>query len=164
MRQAWSTSWALRSFIFFWAMARTWSANTRVPASWAAHTPGLKVALPSTPADAKGLFTAALREVLLLLEAHIDFPDDDLGTLDSASLAARVAAVMRDNRVGVLGHYYCGMLDVYSDMTQQAAVFGCHFELLEMCELHALRQRVTKAATRAKVAEFRRAFDVSRES
>ena len=30
--------------------------------AWAAHVPGLKVALPSTPADAKGLFSAALRD------------------------------------------------------------------------------------------------------
>lgn len=30
--------------------------------AWAAHVPGLKVALPSTPADAKGLFAAALRD------------------------------------------------------------------------------------------------------
>jgi len=30
--------------------------------AWAAHVPGLKVALPSTPADAKGLFTAAIRD------------------------------------------------------------------------------------------------------
>ncbi len=53
------------------------------------------------------------------------------------------------------------MLDVYSDMTQQAAAFGNHFELLEMCELHDLRQSVTAAQAKRKVAEFRRAFDVS---
>ena len=29
---------------------------------WAAHVPGLKVAIPSTPADAKGLFKAAVRD------------------------------------------------------------------------------------------------------
>lgn len=77
--------------------------------------------------------------------------------------AARVAAGLRANRVGVLGHYYCGMLDVYSDMTQQSAALGCHFELLEMCELNALRESVKTAAVKAKVAEFKKAFDVSRE-
>ena len=42
--------------------------------------------------------------------------------------AARVAEVMRNNRVGLLGHYYNGMLDIYSDPTQHSATFGCHFE------------------------------------
>jgi L-arabinose isomerase len=70
---------------------------------------------------------------------------------------------MRENRVGVLGHYYCGMLDVYSDMTQQAAVFGNHFELLEMCQLKALRDSVTAAQVTAKLAQFRQEFDVAPE-
>jgi L-arabinose isomerase len=77
--------------------------------------------------------------------------------------ATKVAAAMRQNRVGVLGHYYGGMLDVYSDMTQQSAAFGNHFELLEMCELHALREEVTEAQARAKVGQFHEEFDVSRE-
>ncbi len=77
--------------------------------------------------------------------------------------AARVRRAMSCNRVGVLGHYYCGMLDVYSDMTQQAAVFGSHFELLEMCELHALRESVTAADVAGKLAEFRDVFAVSPE-
>jgi L-arabinose isomerase len=55
------------------------------------------------------------------------------------------------------------MLDVYSDMTQQAAVFGNHFELLEMCELHALREAVTPDQVNAKIDQFRGAFDVSAE-
>ena len=38
-------------------------------------------------------FTDELRELLLLLEAHIDFPDDDLGTLDVAAVAERAEAV-----------------------------------------------------------------------
>lgn len=94
------------------------------------------------------------------------------GTLDDAEAwreidawtdAARVAAVMRANRVGILGHYYCGMLDVYSDMTQLAAVFGCHFELLEMCQLKKLRDGVSDGQLQKKLEQFRREFDVSPE-
>jgi L-arabinose isomerase len=94
------------------------------------------------------------------------------GTLDDAEAwseieawvdAARVAAIMRANRVGVLGHYYCGMLDVYSDMTQQAAVFGCHFELLEMCKLRKFREEVSEAQIAAKIEQFHGEFDVSPE-
>jgi L-arabinose isomerase len=77
--------------------------------------------------------------------------------------AARVVAGMRENRVGVMGHYYCGMLDVYSDLTQQAATFGNHFELLEMCELYELRQAVGDAEVADKVAEFQEKFEVSAE-
>jgi len=77
--------------------------------------------------------------------------------------AAAVRSAMRDGRVGVLGHYYCGMLDVYSDMTQQAVVFGNHFELLEMCELHALWEAVTDAEINAMLEEFQESFEVSPE-
>ncbi len=77
--------------------------------------------------------------------------------------AAKVMIGMRENRVGVLGHYYCGMLDVYSDMAQQSAVFGNHFELIEMCALHKLREAVTKRQIAAKLDQFRREFDVAKE-
>jgi L-arabinose isomerase len=77
--------------------------------------------------------------------------------------AAKVATAMRQNRVGVLGHYYCGMLDVYSDMTQQSAVFGNHFELIEMCALHKEREAITKAQVAVKLQQFQREFVVSKE-
>ena len=75
--------------------------------------------------------------------------------------AAKVRAALRENRVGVLGHYYCGMLDVYSVMTQQSAAFGNHFELIEMCALHKLREAVTDAEVAAKVEQFGREFSVA---
>ncbi len=74
--------------------------------------------------------------------------------------AARVAWVMEHNRMGVMGHYYCGMLDIYSDLTQQCAGFGGHIEVVEVDELADLRARVSKAAIAARVKEFYRAFDV----
>lgn len=83
--------------------------------------------------------------------------------IESWAEAARVAAAMRNNRLGVLGHYYGGMLDVYTDMTKQSAVFGTHIELLEMCELKKYRDEVTDAEVQAKIQEFNSAFDVSPE-
>jgi L-arabinose isomerase len=77
--------------------------------------------------------------------------------------AAQVREVMRNNRVGFLGHYYSGMLDVYSDMTQQAGVFGNHFELLEMDHLYMLWKQVTEAQIQDKLDQFQREFLVSRD-
>jgi L-arabinose isomerase len=74
--------------------------------------------------------------------------------------AARVVKGMRDNRMGILGHYYGGMLDVYTDTTLQSAVFGTHIELLEMCELKAYRDAVTDNELRAKLLEFDTRFEV----
>ncbi len=77
--------------------------------------------------------------------------------------AAHVASAMRNNRLGVLGHYYCGMLDVYSDLTKQSSVFGTHIELLEMCELKKYRDEATAIQVQSKIEEFAIAFDVSPE-
>lgn len=74
--------------------------------------------------------------------------------------AARVAHVMEHNRMGVMGHYYCGMLDIYSDLTQQCAAFGGHVEIVEVDELAALRLKVTRKAVRDRVAHFLEVFDV----
>src|SRR5947209_20626902 len=65
--------------------------------------------------------------------------------LDGWLDAARVANVMFHNRLGVMGHYYGGMLDIYSDLTQQCAHFGGHVEIIEVDELAALRREVTAA-------------------
>ena len=77
--------------------------------------------------------------------------------------AAKVATGMAQNRVGLLGHYYNGMLDVYSDLTQQAATFGNHFEIVEMCELSDLRKAVSDKDVSAKIEEFQQKFEVSAE-
>jgi len=74
--------------------------------------------------------------------------------------AARVAHTMEHNRLGVMGHYYGGMLDIYSDLTQQCAHFGGHIEVVEVDELSALRRQVSQAEVEALVADFRVSFDV----
>ena len=74
--------------------------------------------------------------------------------------AARVAHIMEHNRLGVMGNYYGGMLDIYSDLTQQCAYFGGHIEILEVEELAALRREVGEADLSRRVTEFKTAFDV----
>jgi L-arabinose isomerase len=74
--------------------------------------------------------------------------------------AARVAHVMEHNRLGVMGHYYGGMLDIYSDLTAQCATFGGHIEILEVEELACLRREVREAEIDKRVAEFRASLDV----
>lgn len=74
--------------------------------------------------------------------------------------AARAVQGMRNNRMGILGHYYCGMLDVYTDTTRQSSTFGTHIELLEMCELKAYRDAVTEDELTAKRLEFSMKFEV----
>ncbi len=74
--------------------------------------------------------------------------------------AARVGSVMEHNRLGLMGHYYNGMLDIYSDLTRQCAVFGGHMEMLEVDELAALRRHVSDSEIEARVRRFEVLFNV----
>ncbi len=75
--------------------------------------------------------------------------------------AARVANVMEHNRLGLMGHYYNGMLDIYSDLTAQCASFGGHMEIVEVEELAALRRDVTAGEIAGRVADFREKFEIT---
>lgn len=74
--------------------------------------------------------------------------------------AARVANVMFHNRLGLMGHYYGGMLDIYTDKTLQCATFGGHIEILEVDELAALRRDVSRQQIKERVKLFKKVFDV----
>lgn len=77
--------------------------------------------------------------------------------------AARVAHVMEHNRLGLMGHYYGGMLDIYSDLTQQLAYFGGHIEILEVEELASLRRDIPKDLVSRRVEDFREWMDVQND-
>ena len=74
--------------------------------------------------------------------------------------AAKVAHTMGHNRLGVMGHYYNGMLDIYSDLTQQLVCFGGHIEIIEVDELSAIKNNISAERVQQKVAEFYALFDV----
>ena len=97
-----------------------------------------------------------------LITGTLDDPDawsEILNWVDAAS----VAKVFRESRIGLMGHYYSGMLDVYSDYTQLSSAFGNHFELVEIDELKALRDEVANKDIDDMLVEFQHTFDVSPE-
>jgi L-arabinose isomerase len=74
--------------------------------------------------------------------------------------AAETAEVLSHTRLGLMGHYYGGMLDIATDLTAVSSVFGTHIEMLEIDELGWLREEITSAEVAVKLAEFYTEFDV----
>jgi L-arabinose isomerase len=74
--------------------------------------------------------------------------------------AAQVAHIMSHNTLGLMGNYYSGMLDIYSDITLQCAVFGNHVEIIEPDELTALREELSEDEIMEKLEEFKSVFEI----
>ena len=74
--------------------------------------------------------------------------------------AARVRSALASARLGLMGHYYSGMLDIMTDVTLVSIAFGTHVELLEVDELSALCAEVSEDDLARRATEFHIAFDV----
>ena len=74
--------------------------------------------------------------------------------------AARVKKALSENRLGLMGHYYSGMLDIQTDLTQVSITFGSHIEHLEVDELSTLRIGVSEDQIAGRIEDFRNYFDV----
>jgi L-arabinose isomerase len=88
---------------------------------------------------------------------------DDAGTwreIEEWLAAARVRAALAEARLGLMGHYYSGMLDIMTDVTLLSIAFGVHAELLEVDELSALSAEVSESGIARRLEEFRAIFDV----
>ncbi|GEK79223.1 L-fucose/L-arabinose isomerase family protein [Agrococcus baldri] len=72
--------------------------------------------------------------------------------------AARVRAVLRRARHGLLGHLYPGMLDVSTDLALVSTQLGGHVEVLEIDDLRVRVEDVSEADARARVALARSVF------
>ncbi|HUZ75710.1 MAG TPA: alpha-ketoacid dehydrogenase subunit beta [Stellaceae bacterium] len=104
--------------------------------AWAAHVPGLKVAVPTTPYDAKGIFKAAIRDdnpVLVFEDRGLytmlgEVPVDDyvvpLGT-------ARIARPGRDVTVAAIGR----MVHEAEAAAARLAVDGIEIEVIDLRSL-----------------------------
>jgi L-arabinose isomerase len=80
--------------------------------------------------------------------------------LDSWLKAAGVAKSLAHSRLGLLGHYYSGMLDIATDLVQVSGRFGIHIEQLEVDELAELRRQAPETDIHAKELDIQKFFDV----
>ncbi|GGG74789.1 arabinose isomerase [Edaphobacter dinghuensis] len=74
--------------------------------------------------------------------------------------AAEVGSALAHSRLGLMGHYYSGMLDIATDLTQVSGRFGIQLEMLEVDELSQMRTDSAESAVQEKLHEFREFFDV----
>jgi L-arabinose isomerase len=83
--------------------------------------------------------------------------------LEEWLVAAEVAKVLSHSRMGLMGHYYSGMLDIATDLVQVSGRFGTHIEIVEVDHLSGLRRNVTVPEIATKVSEFRSFFTIDEE-
>jgi L-arabinose isomerase len=73
-------------------------------------------------------------------------------------IAATVAKTLAHSRLGLMGHYYSGMLDIATDLTQVSGRFGLHVQMLEVDRLSALRRDVSDEDTKQKLMQIDATF------
>src|SRR5665213_1354020 len=77
--------------------------------------------------------------------------------------AAEVAKTLSHSRMGLMGHYYSGMLDIATDLAQVSGRLGTHVEIVEVDQLSALRREVSAGETAAKRVQFQNFFAIDLE-
>lgn len=127
--------------------------RTKMTGEWLAHCAACPVP------EIANVFTRAgidFHQVTGVLQgdAHVDAEIEDWIE------AARVSHIMAHNKLGVMGRYYNGMLDIYSDMALQSAAFGTIIEVVEIDELAAIRGALTDAQVDAALARIKDEFDI----
>lgn len=82
--------------------------------------------------------------------------------IDQWLRSAEVVHALNHSRLGLVGHYYGGMLDIATDLVQVSGQFGVHIEMLEVDELSSLRQQVSEDRVRAEIEAFRQFFQIEK--
>lgn len=127
--------------------------RTKMTGEWLAYCAACPVPEIANVFARSGISTHQVTGVLQG-DAHVDAEIEDWIE------AARVAHVMAHNRLGVMGHYYNGMLDIYSDLTAQSAAFGTTVEFVEMDELALIRREQDTAKVDAMLERIETEFDI----
>ncbi len=130
--------------------------KTRMTGEWLAYCSACPVPEISNVFNRAGIQFHQITGIL-----HED--DDCWNEVKGWIEAAKVAHTMSHNRLGALGQYYSGMLDIYSDLTMQCITFGGHIEIIEVDEVSALRKKVSRAEIEERVKDVYRLFDVQQD-
>jgi L-arabinose isomerase len=77
--------------------------------------------------------------------------------------AAEAVNTLAHSRLGLMGHYYGGMLDIATDLTQVSGRFDLHIEMLEVDELTGLRRGLSDETVNARIKVFREFFEVGED-
>lgn len=72
-----------------------------------------------------------------------------------------IVNIIHQTNIGILGHYYDGMYDVYSDLTNLQAKFGVRFKHLEICEVISNLSLITADDLSFKQKEIEDIFDLT---
>jgi pyruvate dehydrogenase E1 component beta subunit len=132
------------------AAARVAAQHSQCYSAWYAHVPGLKVIAPSTPADAKGLLKAAIRdpnpvvflenELLYGISGHVPSGDDFLIPIGKARIA-------RQGRDATVVSFARGM--VYAlEAAERLAKEGVDVEVIDLRTLRPLDMDTVLASVR----------------
>ncbi|EON74912.1 putative L-arabinose isomerase [Lunatimonas lonarensis] len=97
-----------------------------------------------------------------LISGHLDDPEA-WEEAKSIIQAVRITKFLRQTKLGLIGNYYSGMMDVYSDITQLSSFLGHQNHLLEFGMIKKYRKECTDSEVKNKLDEFHETFDVSTE-
>ena len=78
--------------------------------------------------------------------------------------AAMVLRTLKWSNFGLLGNFYCGMLDMYTDLTMFQSMSGSNVVLLEMSDLERYLRTVTEEDVDQKLVQIRSFFRVLGDS
>ena len=117
--------------------------------AWFAHSPGLKVVMPSTPSDCKGLVTAALRDdnpVLVFLDIALAYAPGDVADGEHVVPIGKAAVRRRGDDVTLVS--YAKSVHACLEAADQLAARGVAADVIDLRSIKPLDEDAIVASVR----------------